>query len=61
MILYTDINHHIGTPKQKQNNTTRYEFRSTIYIYGLRVVLDYSEIVIEFRCIIYICTKNFRL
>ena len=29
-----NINHHVGTPKQKQKNTTetKYEFRSTIYL-----------------------------
>ena len=32
VILYTDINHHVGTPKQKRNSTTRYEFRSTKYM-----------------------------
>ena len=37
-------------------NTTGYEFRSTKYTrYGLRF-LDYSEMVIEFRCIIHVCT-----
>ena len=32
VILYTDINHHVGTSKQKHTNTTRYEFRITIYM-----------------------------
>ena len=25
MMLYTDINHHVGTPKQKQNTKEHYQ------------------------------------
>ena len=34
IMLYTDINHHVGTPKQRLKNTIRYRmsFRSTIYM-----------------------------
>ena len=49
MMLYTDINHHVGTPKQKQNtkeHSLSGEFRFQYYSqHGLRVVDYYNEIV----------------
>ena len=46
VILYTDVNHNVGTPKQNQRTLpgTRYELRNTVlvYIYGPSI-LDYNR------------------
>ena len=48
-ILYTDINHHVETPKQNQRLPG---MSLRVQIYRLRV-LEYSEMVVEFKCEVY--------
>ena len=48
VILYADINHNVGTPKQKRKKKitlsgTRYEFIIQYSLHGLRVLDYYNE------------------
>ena len=52
LLLYTDINRHVGTPTQTEKTLPPGMSLEILYIilstrYGLRV-LDYSDMVIEF-------------
>ena len=43
VILYPDVNYHVGTPKQKQKN-----YQVSVFKYNLQhglIVVDYREIV----------------